>query len=367
MWGWALAAAALGLLVPLALIAAAIPWRSETLRKRIIETLSDRFDSDVALSNVTLRAFPRLHAEGGTLLIRQHGRTDAPPLITIKAFTVDADLVGIWRRHVAHVEIVGLDLSIRPGSEEGATRVGVVDAIAAGSAKKGVIIDTLDATDARLLVIPRGKANAPETWKIWAIHALTMHRVGVDRSMPYQAKLTNAVPPGEIQTAGDFGPWDRGDPGSTPLNGTFTFDNADLGVFKGIKGTLSSRGSFGGSLGWIDVSGETDTPNFAVDVGGHPFPLHAAYHTIVDGTNGDTTLERIDATLIRSTLRARGAVLDAPIRTTTGSKGRTVELHLDMPAARIEDVMTMAVRAANPPIVGALKLTTSFLLPPGDE
>ena len=259
-----------------------------------------------------------------------------------------------------------MDLSIRPRNEEGASRAGVVDAIAAGSAKKGVIIDTLDATDARLLVIPRGKANAPETWKIWAIHTLTMHRVGVDRSMPYQAKLTNAVPPGEIQTAGDFGPWDRGDPGSTPLNGTFTFDNADLGVFKGIKGTLSSRGSFGGSLGWIDVSGETDTPNFAVDVGGHPFPLHAAYHTIVDGTNGDTTLERIDATLIRSTLRARGAVLDAPIRTSTGSKGRTIELHVDMPAARIEDVMTMAVRAAKPPMVGALKLTTSFLLPPGD-
>jgi hypothetical protein len=193
-----------------------------------------------------------------------------------------------------------------------------------------------------------------------------MHRVGVDRSMPYQAKLTNAVPPGEIQAAGDFGPWDRDDPGSTPLNGTFTFDNADLGVFKGIKGTLSSRGSFGGSLGWIDVNGETETPNFVVDVGGHPFPLRAAYHTIVDGTNGDTTLERIDATLIRSTLVARGAVLDAPTRTGTGSKGRTVELHVDMPTARIEDVMTMAVRAPKPPMVGALKLTTSFLLPPGD-
>jgi hypothetical protein len=364
-WGWALAAAALGLVVPLALVAAAVPWRSETLRKQIIEALSDRFDSDVALSDVTLRAFPRLHAEGGTLLIKQRGRTGVPPLIAIRTFKVDAGLIGVWRRHVAHVEIVGLDISIPP-REDGGGPVGALDRIGPSSPKTGVIIDTLDASDARLIVIPRGKAKAPETWKTWAIHTLTMHRVGIDESMPYQATLTNAVPPGEVQTAGDFGPWDRDDPGGTPLNGTFTFDNADLGVFKGVKGTLSSRGSFGGSLGWIDVNGETDTPNLAVDVGGHPFPLHATYHTIVDGTNGDTRLERIDATLVRSTLAARGAVLDAPPGTGPGRKGRTVELHVDMPKARVEDVMTMAVRAPKPPMVGALKLTTTFLLPPGD-
>jgi hypothetical protein len=364
-WGWALAAAALGVLVLFTLVAATVPWRSETLRKRIIEALSERLDSDVALSNVTLRAFPRLHAEGGTLLIRQHGRTDVPPLIAIRSFKVDAGLIGIWRRHVAHVEINGLDISIPPRDDEGATPVGVVDRIAPSSSKTGVIIDTVDASDARLIIIPRGKAKAPQTWKTWAIHTLRMHRVGIDESMPYQATLTNAVPPGEIQTAGDFGPWDRGDPGGTPLNGTFTFDNADLGVFKGVKGTLSSRGSFGGSLGWIDVNGETDTPNFVIDVGGHPFPLHATYHTIVDGTNGDTRLERIDATLVRSSLAARGAVLDAPPGT-GARRGRTVELHIDMPKARIEDVLTMAVRAPNPPMVGALKLTTTFLLPPGD-
>ena len=364
-WGWALAAAALGLLVPLALVAGAVPWRSETLRKRIIEALSDRFDSDVALSDVTLRAFPRLHAEGGTLLIRQHGRTDVPPLIAIRTFKVDAGLIGLWRRHVAHVEIVRLDVSIPPREDGGKTSVGVVDRLASSSTKTGVIIDTLDATDARLIIIPRGKARAPETWKTWAIHTLTMHRVGIDQSMPYQATLTNAVPPGEIQTAGDFGPWDRDDPGGTPLNGTFTFDNANLGVFKGVKGTLSSRGSFGGSLGWIDVNGETETPNLVVDVGGHPFPLRATYHTIVDGTNGDTRLERIDATLARSTLAARGAVLEAPLGERK-RKGRTIELHVDMPQARIEDIMTMAVKAPKPPMIGALKLTTTFLLPPGD-
>jgi hypothetical protein len=180
--------------------------------------------------------------------------------------------------------------------------------------------------------------------------------------MPFQATLTNGVPPGEIVTAGKFGPWNAKKPGATPLEGTFTFDKADLGVFNGIAGTLSSRGSFGGALNYIDVNGETDTPDFVIKVGGHPFPLHTKYHTIVDGTNGDTVLERIDGQFLESALIARGSVLDGP----PGEKGRTVTLDITMTKARIEDVMRMAVNTPKPPMTGALQLTTKFLLPPGE-
>jgi hypothetical protein len=181
--------------------------------------------------------------------------------------------------------------------------------------------------------------------------------------MPFDATLTNGVPPGEIITSGRFGPWARHKPGATPLSGNFTFDNADLSVFPGIAGTLSSRGSFKGSLNRIDVNGETNTPNFVIEVSGHPFPLHATYHTIVDGTTGDTLLERIDAEFLHSTLVAKGAVLDGP----TGQKGRTVSLDITMSKARIEDVMTMAVKAKPVPMTGGLQLTSKFLLPPGDN
>jgi len=37
------------------------------------------------------------------------------------------------------------------------------------------------------------------------------------------------------------------------LKGAFTFARADLNVFKGIAGTLSARGTFGGSLERIVV------------------------------------------------------------------------------------------------------------------
>jgi hypothetical protein len=133
-------------------------------------------------------------------------------------------------------------------------------------------------------------------------------------------------------------------------------------VFKGISGILSSTGTYGGSLAWIDVHGETDTPDFTITVGGHPFALHTKYHSIVDGTNGDTLLDRIDASFLKSSLVARGAVLDEPGHV----KGRIVKLDVDMEKARIEDVMTMAVKSTPPPMTGALKLVTKFLLPPGD-
>ena len=41
--------------------------------------------------------------------------------------------------------------------------------------------------------------------------------------MPFEATLTNAIPPGEIQTQGSFGPWQPENPGDTPVDGVFAF------------------------------------------------------------------------------------------------------------------------------------------------
>ncbi len=134
-------------------------------------------------------------------------------------------------------------------------------------------------------------------------------------------------------------------------------------MFKGISGTLGSHGSFGGTLDQLEANGETDTPDFTIKVGGHPFPLHVKYTALIDGTNGDTHLKNIDAWFLSSYLHAFGAVLDGP----KGERGRTVSLDVAMDKSRIEDIMKMAVKAATPPMTGALKMTTKFLLPPGDK
>jgi hypothetical protein len=117
------------------------------------------------------------------------------------------------------------------------------------------------------LIIPRDSDKPP---KVWSIHDLRMGALSLDKPMTFSAALENAVPPGAIETSGTFGPWGREEPGQTPLEGKFTFEHADLGVFKGISGILSAVGTFGGALERIEVHGVTDTPDFTVTAGGHP-------------------------------------------------------------------------------------------------
>jgi hypothetical protein len=69
-----------------------------------------------------------------------------------------------------------------------------------------------------------------------------MKSLGHGQQMPFKATLTNPVPRGLIETSGTFGPWRRVDPGSTPLGGTYSFKNADLGTIDGIGGKLDSTG-----------------------------------------------------------------------------------------------------------------------------
>jgi len=376
-------------MVAVGVFVANVPLSSDTLRHRIVTSLAERLDSDVELGDLDLRVYPTLRAEGTDLRIRRRGaRADLPPLIAIKKFHVDGSLFGIWRKHVDHVQLTGLDINIPPEAErdqqerirDEAPRPRATvgsDKREPGATDKpetaetadhrrdnpleddGVVIDRVDTDDARLVIIPDKKDAEP---KVWAIHHLTMHKLGAPKSWPFEATLTNAVPPGEIDVKGGFGPWNRDDPGETPMNGQFTFAKADLSVFKGISGTLSSRGSFDGTLERIAANGETDTPDFMIAVGGHKFPLHTKYQALIDGTNGDTRLENIDATFLKSHMIAKGAVVDAP----KDQHGRIVMLDVNMDRARIEDIMVMAVNTAKPPMTGGLQLTTRFVLPPGD-
>jgi hypothetical protein len=358
---WTLFSVTVVLIALLVTATTLIPISSDTLRERLVAFLSDKLDSDVELGALSVRTLPGVHIEGAALLIRQKGRADVPPLIQVRNFSVDANLMDVWRKHVSRVTLAGLTINIATGQDDDtATTTDASDAGAGGMARSGYIIDQLDSTDAQLKIIPDESGKTP---RVWAIHQLHMQHVGINQPMPFQAALTNAVPPGEIDTNGSFGPWKSKDPGKTPLRGMYTFRRADLSVFHGISGTLSAKGTFGRTLDHIDVNGETDTPDFAIKVSGHTFPLHAKYHAVVDGTNGDTVLEEIDAQFLNSSLVAKGKVIASPQE----GVGRTVSLDVAMDDARLEDVMVMAVKAPKPPMTGGLKLHTTFVLPPGES
>ena len=125
----------------------------------------------------------------------------------------------------------------------------------------------------------------------------------------FDAALTNPTPRGEIVTHGTFGPWQADDPSQTAVRGEYTFKSANLDTIKGIGGMLSSVGTYTGILERIDVTGETDTPDLSIDIAAQPVPLKTHFHAIVDGTNGDTALERVEARVIETLIVARGAVV----------------------------------------------------------
>ena len=351
-------AVAFGLAVAVASI---VPFSSDAARDRLVAALAQKFDADVELTSLKLRVLPTLHAEGDGLLIRHKGRQDLPPLITVEHFAADASVFSLYRHHLSTVRLDGLDIEIPPGHKR-ARSIDLGGVATTGSARSPVVrtfvIDELLSVDARLAIIPGERNRDP---RVWVIHRLRMETVAFDRAMPFKATLTNAVPPGDIGVSGTFGPWNHDEPGDTPLDGRFVFEHADLGVFKGISGILSARGTFGGSLDEIDVKGQTETPAFTIAEAGHPVDLHAQYHAVVDGTNGNTRLERVDASFNNTEFVASGSVVGKH-----GQPGRTVSLDVAMDRARLEDVLLLAVNAARPPMTGALRLHTAFVIPPGD-
>jgi hypothetical protein len=345
-------------LVLLLAIASIVPLRSETAREKLVAVLADRFESEVHLDSLEFRAFPSLRAEGvGLTINKQPDSAARAPLISVKRFGVQGSLAPLLRRHVSRVALEGLAIEIPPKPKTTSEGPEKASGGARATLPRSLVIDEMETTDATLAIVPRDPKKRP---KVWAIHALHLQSVAFDDPMLFEATLTNAVPPGEIETRGSFGPWNADDPGASPVDGNFRFDKANLGVFEGISGTLSSRGTFGGTLEHLEVRGDTETPDFTVKAGGHPVPLKAKYDALVDATNGNTILRQVDASFLKTSLTAAGGIIDAP-----GPEGRTVRLNVTIDSGRLEDVLQLAVKAARPPMSGGLTLKTEFVLPPG--
>lgn len=338
-------------------IAALAGSRTSVLHDRLVETLSDKLNASVELDSFTVHTFPRLRISGDGLRLRLKDQAQPAPLIAIRHFEVAGDVIGLLRRqrHFRSVTLDGLRITVPPRT----TNDREAGNKAAQAVTGPVIIDRVEAHDAALVLVPKTEGKEP---RIFLIHDLVLQSVGFNRAMPFTATLVNPIPRGDIAVGGSFGPWRAHDPGLTPLSGRYEFTNVDLSTIHGIGGILSSTGDFGGELMEIDVRGTTHTPAFSVDTGAHPVPLDTTFHAVVDGTNGDTYLKRVDAKFVETSLTASGAVTGEK-----GRKGRTVALQVHMAHGRIEDVLAFAVKTPRPVMRGLIALDTALTIPPGEE
>jgi hypothetical protein len=226
------------------------------------------------------------------------------------------------------------------------------------ASKYPVVIHEIRADDV-MLVLLRKAEDAGKPPKEFEIRQLNMQNFTFDGPASFQALLTNPTPAGLIHCDGEFGPWQADDPAQTPVDGAYTFQDADMSTLKGLKGTMQSVGHFRGPLDYLSVDGETEIPNFALRTSAHPMALHTDYSAIVDGTNGNTILKTVTAHFLHTTLSVHGEVVDLNKKV----KGRTIELYATSNDARMEDLLTLAVNTSPPAITGPTRLEARIDIP----
>lgn len=360
---WLVLAASVALAVTLALFAlAAKTLRGGSLTARVSAAVAEALNCDVSMDPLTVQLLPRIHVSGTNLKIRLKGRGDLPPFIEVDQFGVNLGLLSVVRRHIEEVHLDGLHVNVPP------RLAAVIEAMeskpnpalpaAAPVAKTLFRVDHIVTHDAIVNFIAKKAGGRPLTFDV---HNLELLDAGVSGPMGFIAGLTNPVPEGQVYSRGTFGPWNRDDPTLTPLNGAFTLADADLATINGIAGKTSSTGTFTGLLTEIHVTGQSDTPDFSLDLGGKPVPLSTAFQVTVDGTDGTTALDRIEAHVGETTIAVTGMITNLP-----GPKNHDVVLHAEVDGGRVEDLMRLAIDAPKPVVVGSISLKADVKLPPGE-
>lgn len=362
------------------------------IKEQAINYLAKRFDSQVEIGrlSVNIPHIPALQlvtrrgagvvaeVTGEDIVLRHKGRTDIPPMFRMKRFRFSADLGRVFdpAKRVALVHLDEMEINIPPKGERPSLGSKPDDAepkkvknddgkaIVAAPAppepdadaeKTGVLIEQVSITRSMLRILPRTKDRKPLEFDLQDI---VLDSVQMSESLNYRAKLTNPKPPGQIYSKGAFGPWNAESPSDTPLSGDFDFNNADLGVFSAIGGTLQSRGTFEGSLGSVQAKGEATVPDFRLKMAGNPVHLYTRYEVEVDGTNGNTILKPVRARLNTTEFTTSGGVIKHD-----GDEKRTIDLDVNMPNGEMIDLLRLATK--NKPFMsGRINMVSRIRIPP---
>jgi AsmA-like C-terminal region len=334
------------------------------LRKKVVETLSERFHSPVELDRLEVSMSRGVIVTGGGLRIlylagptKPDVRPNAPPMLVVDSFEFGTGWRELLRptTRVVSVKVHGLQVNIPPKGERGAGEPD--DAKSKRQPVIGIAVDRIECTDAKVVI----ETSTPEKKPLeFAISRVVLTDVGLTKPFNYEAVLVNPKPVGDIRSTGHFGPWQGENPRDTPVDGSYEFTHADLSSIHGIGGILASTGKFGGTLGEVAVEGVADVPEFRLDVSDHALPLHTEFRAVVDGTTGDTRLDAVKARVGRSELTASGAVTRA-----VGATGHDTDLRVVMEKGRIEDMLVLGLKA-NPTLLrGSLGLKAHIEIPPG--
>jgi len=262
---------------------------------------------------------------------------------------------------IAVLQLVGLKIDLPPRSH--APKSTGEASAKDKTAQPGPIVevDRIDCAQVELTVETDKPGKLPQVYEI--SHAIF---TGFPTAQPmhFDADLTIPRPRGAVHSSGSFGPWVVADPGESSVEGDYRLAHGDLSVFKGIAGSLDSTGHYQGTLREMSVIGQTSTPDFRLTHFGNALPLKTSFHARVDGTNGDTRLDSVDALIGRSRFTTQGTILRmAPDATHPG--GHNISLAVQVDRAPIEDFLRLASNSPRPLLSGSVVAKVALRIPPG--
>jgi AsmA-like C-terminal region len=317
-------------------------------RAAVLQDLAEASLSRVDVGSFHGTYFPRPGCVLEGVIFQHNPKAGSPPLITIQKLRIEGSFVGLFTKHVRSIRAESLRILIPPrGSGEHFQTL----------RRSQFVIDDLIADGAILEVASRNPYKQPLQF---SFHNFVIRNVGNKGPASFQAKLSNPEPPGEITTTGRFGPWNPDDVSKVAVSGEYLFQHADLGVFGGIDGLLSSGGKFSGTLGRVEVQGVTDVPGFKVKSSSHPVQLRTQFHAVVNGENGDTFLRQVSATFWNTKVWSDGSVAGR-----SGQPGKTTSVELTATNGRIQDLLLLFARSERSPMSGTVSFHARVSIPPG--
>jgi AsmA-like C-terminal region len=325
-------------------------------KQDLVNVLQERSARSVTIDRFYRTYFPPgCVAEGIQFLHRKH--KEKAPLITVQrvVMTTSYSRLLLLQRRLTLVRIFNMHIIVPP-SEAGEPNP-IMPLTYNGKSGASIIVDRTIADGSVLDLMYKDPGKQP--YRL-VIDKLRFDGLGNNEPMFYRTTLSSPMPPGKIRSTGVFGTWNPKNPGSTPLHGTYSYDNANLASFGGVSGTLSSSGKFSGTLEHIDIEGAATVPNFKVTDTSHTRKLATEFQAVVDGTKGDAFLNNVTAHFDNTTVEMKGSVAGQE-----GSSGKIVSLDMWEPVGRVEDILDLFISPITPPMTGSVTFRGHFVLPPG--
>jgi hypothetical protein len=272
----------------------------------------------------------------------------APPIMSIERLYIRSSVFGLFGKHITKIVADGVHVIMPPFENLGQ----------GSKPSSDIVVGELVAKNA---VFEFSRQDPSQPRLKFLAHRLSLKNFGRRTTITFYTLVRVPEPPGEAEVRGTVGPFKENQNPEAPIAGSYTFKDADLSVFEGIAGKLSSNGKFEGKLNHMEVVGETQIPDFEVRRSHHHVDLSTKFSALLNGINGDVQLNDVDAHFWHSSVIARGSIAG----TSDSTSGKTTSLDMVVRQGRIQDLMMLFTTDPHSPLTGTVSLHAHAVLRPG--